>query len=110
MLQQNKPGDYVMATGKNHTIREFTELAFNELNMTIEWQGCGEEEIGIDSKTGKRIIGINKNYYRPTEVDQLLGDATKAKEKLGWEPKTGFKKLVKTMVHSDWEKVKRRGF
>ena len=110
MLQQNKPGDYVMATGENHTIREFTELAFNELDMTIEWQGCGEEEIGIDSKTGKRIIGINKNYYRPTEVDQLLGDATKAKEKLGWEPKTGFKKLVKTMVHSDWEKVKCRGF
>ena len=110
MLQQNKPGDYVMATGKNHTIREFTELAFNELNMTIEWQGCGEEEIGIDSKTGKRIIGINKNYYRPTEVDQLLGDATKAKKELGWEPKTSFEELVKIMIHSDWEKVKCRGF
>ena len=110
MLQQNKPGDYVMATGKNHTIREFTELAFNELDMTIEWQGYGEEEIGIDSKTGKKIIGINKKYYRPTEVEQLLGDATKAKEKLGWKPKTSFKKLVKIMVHSDWEKVKRRGF
>jgi len=110
MLQQNKPGDYVMATGENHTIREFTELAFNELDMNIEWQGCGEEEAGIDSKTGKRIIGIDEKYYRPTEVEQLLGDATKAKKELGWEPRTSFKKLVKIMVHSDWEKVKRRGF
>ena len=110
MLQHDEPSDFVMATGENHTIREFTELAFNELDMNIEWQGCGEEEAGIDSKTGKRIIGIDEKYYRPTEVEQLLGDATKAKEKLGWEPKTSFKKLVKIMVHSDWEKVKRRGF
>jgi len=110
MLQYNEPSDFVMATGENHTIREFTELAFNELDMNIEWQGYGEEEIGIDSKTGKKIIGINKKYYRPTEVEQLLGDATKAKEKLGWKPKTSFKKLVKIMVFSDWEKVKRRGF
>jgi GDPmannose 4,6-dehydratase len=110
MLQYNEPSDFVMATGENHTIREFTELAFNELDMNIEWQGYGEEEIGIDSKTGKKIIGINKNYYRPTEVDQLLGDATKAKKELGWEPKTSFEELVKIMIHSDWEKVKRRGF
>ena len=110
MLQHDEPSDYIMATGENHTIREFTELAFNELDMNIEWQGCGEEEAGIDSKTGKRIIGIDEKYYRPTEVEQLLGDATKAKKELGWEPRTSFKKLVKIMVHSDWEKVKRRGF
>ena len=110
MLQKKTPDDYVMATGENHTIREFTELAFKELDMNIEWQGHGEEEIGIDSKSGKKIIGISKNYYRPTEVEQLLGDATKAKEKLGWKPKTSFKKIVKIKVHSDWKKVKRRGF
>jgi len=110
MLQQNHPEDYVLATGVNYTIREFVELAFKETNIVIKWQGKRENEIGIDSKTGKKIIGIDKKYYRPAEVDQLLGDATKAKEKLGWEAKTSFEDLVKTMVHADWEKVKRRGY
>jgi GDPmannose 4,6-dehydratase len=85
-------------------------LAFKETNIVIKWQGKRENEIGIDSKTGKKIIGIDEKYYRPAEVNQLLGDATKAKEKLGWEAKTSFEDLVKTMVHADWEKVKRRGY
>jgi GDPmannose 4,6-dehydratase len=110
MLQQDNPDDYVMATGENHTIREFIELAFKELDIGIEWQGNGEEEVGIDTKTGSKIIGIDKKYYRPTDVEQLLGDATKAKDKLGWEPKTSFEKLVKIMVKADLDKVKRKGY
>ena len=110
MLQQDKPDDYILATGLNHTIREFAELTFKEFDIIIEWQGNGEDEIGIDSKTGREIIGIDEKYYRPTEVEQLLGDATKAKEKLDWEHKTSFEELVKIMANSDWEKVKRRGY
>ena len=110
MLQQKTPDDYVIATGENHTIREFVELAFRELDMEIEWQGNNKEEIGIDSKTGKKLIGIDEKYYRPTEVEELLGDANKAKEELGWEAKMPFEELVKIMVKSDWEKVKKRGY
>ena len=110
MLQQDKPEDFVLATGKNHTIREFCELAFNELGINIEWQNSGVNEIGVDAKSGKKIIGIDEKYYRPTEVEQLLGDASKAKNELGWKPKTSFEELVKIMVHSDWEKVKKRGY
>ena len=110
MLQQDEPEDFVMATGVNHTIREFAELAFKELDIYIEWQGNGINEIGINTQTGKQIIGIDKNYYRPTEVDQLLGDPTKAKEKLDWESKTSFENLIKMMVRADWDKVKRRGY
>jgi len=110
MLQQDKPTDYVLATGKNHSIREFCELAFKELNIQIEWQGKGEDEIGVNAQTGKQLIGIDEKYYRPTEVEQLLGDASKAKEELGWEPKISFEELVKLMIHADWEKVKKRGY
>ncbi len=110
MLQQDNPDDFVLATGANHTIREFAELAFKELDIIIEWQGREEDEIGVDSKTGKTIIDVDKKYYRPTEVEQLLGDATKAKERLGWEHKTSFEDLVKTMIHADWEKVQKRGY
>ena len=110
MLQQDEPEDFVMATGVNHTIREFAELAFKELDIYIEWQGNGINEIGINTQTGKQIIGIDENYYRPTEVDQLLGDPTKAKEKLDWESKTSFEDLIKMMVRADWDKVKRRGY
>jgi len=110
MLQQDKPTDYVLATGKNHSIREFCELAFNELNIQIEWKGKGEDEIGVNAQTGKQLIGIDEKYYRPTEVEQLLGDASKAKEELGWEPKISFEELVKLMIHADWEKVKKRGY
>ncbi len=110
ILQQDKPEDFVLATGEQHSVREFTELAFNELNIQIDWQGQGENEVGIDKYSGKTIVEINTKYYRPTEVDTLLGDSTKAKEKLGWEAKTPFKELVKKMVKSDWEKVKKRGY
>ena len=110
MLQQEKPVDYILATGKNHAIREFVELAFEELDMEIEWQGKGIDEIGLNAKNGNKLIGIDKKYYRPTEVDQLLGDATKAKNELGWEAKMPFEELVKIMVKSDWEKVKKRGY
>jgi GDPmannose 4,6-dehydratase len=110
MLQQKNPEDFVIATGENHTIREFVELAFKELNITIDWLGSGSDEKGINVKTGKQIIGIDKNYYRPTEVDQLLGNPIKAKEKLDWEATTSFEDLVKIMVHADWKKVKKRGY
>jgi GDPmannose 4,6-dehydratase len=110
MLQQDKPIDFVLATGKQHSVREFVELSFNELGIQIDWQGKCVDEIGIDQATGNAIVGINPKYYRPTEVETLLGDPSKAKEKLGWEAKTPFSELVKKMVHSDWEKVKKRGY
>ena len=110
MLQQDIPEDFVLATGEQHSVREFVELSFKELDIHIDWQGDRENEIGVDQVTGKTIIGINPKYYRPTEVETLLGDATKAKEQLGWEATMPFTELVKKMVHSDWEKVKRRGY
>ena len=110
MLQQDSPDDYILATGKNHTVREFAELAFYTLGIEIEWQGKNENEVGIDTKSGKKIIRVDESYYRPTEVKHLLGDASKAKEKLGWEPKTSFKDLVRMMTHEDLKKVRRRGY
>ena len=110
MLQQDRPDDYILATGKNHTVREFAELAFYTLGIEIEWQGKNENEVGIDTKSGKKIIRVDKSYYRPTEVKHLLGDASKAKEKLGWEPKTRFKDLVRMMTNEDLKKVRRRGY
>jgi GDPmannose 4,6-dehydratase len=110
ILQQNKPEDFVLATGEQHSVREFVELSFKELDIHIDWQGDRENEIGVDQTTGKTIVGINSKYYRPTEVETLLGDASKAKEVLGWEAKTPFSELVKMMVQSDWEKVKKRGY
>ena len=101
---------FIARISKGRTIREFIVVAFKELDIEIKWQGTGENEIGIDSKTVKKIIGIDKKYYRPTEVEQLLGDAKKAKEELGWQPKTCFEELVSIMVHADWEKVKKRGY
>jgi len=110
ILQQDKPDDFVLATGEQHSVREFVELSFKELEIDIDWQGEGENEVGIDLATGKTIVGINSKYYRPTEVDTLLGDATKAKEQLGWEPEMPFTELVIKMVQSDWRKVKKRGY
>ena len=110
MLQQDKPEDFVLATGEQHSVKEFVECSFKELDIHINWQGEGENEVGMDGATGKIIIGINPKYYRPTEVETLLGDATKAKEQLGWEATTPFTELVKKMTHSDWKKVKKRGF
>jgi GDPmannose 4,6-dehydratase len=110
MLQQEKPEDILLATGEQHSVREFTELAFEELGIEIEWAGENENEYGINNKTGQTIIEVDPGYYRPAEVETLLGDPTKAKEKLGWEAKMPFKELVSMMVQSDWEKVKKRGY
>ena len=104
MLQQEKPDDYVLATGESHTVREFAELSFKNLDISIEWQDKNENERGIDSKTGKTLIKVDPVYYRPTEVELLIGDASKAKEKLGWVPKVKFEKLVKIMVSADFKR------
>lgn len=103
MLQQPEGDDYVVATGETHSVREFIELAAKELDMQIEWKGEGLNEVGIDSATGKGIIKIDPEYFRPAEVDLLLGDPTKAKQKLGWIPKYSFADLVKEMVAFDLE-------
>ncbi|GAM08250.1 GDP-mannose 4,6 dehydratase [Geobacter sp. OR-1] len=101
MLQQSEPDDYVVATGETWSVREFAERVFSRLDMPIAWQGSGVAEKGIDSKTGKVLIEIDPKYFRPAEVDLLLGDATKARTKLGWQPKTGFDALVEMMVAAD---------
>ena len=97
MLQQDEPDDYVIATGEQHSVREFVELAGPLFGLNIEWIGEGLDEKGVDKITGRSIIEVSEKYFRPTEVDSLLGDASKAKEKLGWEPKTTFKQLVEDM-------------
>jgi len=101
MLQQDKPQDFVIATGKTWSVREFVELAFQEIGITITWQGTGINEKGLDQKTGKKLIEIDTKYFRPTEVDLLIGDPTKAEKVLGWKAKTPLKKLVKLMVQED---------
>jgi GDPmannose 4,6-dehydratase len=101
MLQQDKPEDFVIATGEQHSVREFISLAAKEIGMNIEWKGQDLHEIGIDTLTGKQIIEIDPRYFRPTEVETLLGDASKAKQKLGWVPKISFQELVKEMALSD---------
>jgi GDPmannose 4,6-dehydratase len=97
MLQQDQPDDYVIATGVQYSVREFVEEAAPYFGMNIVWQGEGVDEVGVDKSTGKTIIQVNPKYFRPAEVETLLGDASKAKEKLGWEPKTSFKQLVEDM-------------
>ena len=102
MLQNNKPEDFVIASGEQHSVREFVELAFNVASIKIKWIGEGAQEKGIDEKTGNTLIEIDPKYYRPTEVDSLLGDPTKAIKQLGWNPKeTSFEKLVEIMVKHD---------
>ena len=101
---------FVLATGEQHSVREFVELSFKELNINIDWEGSKENEIGVNAKTGKPIVKVNPKYYRPTEVETLLGDSSKAEKILGWAQKTPFSELVKKMVLSDWEKVKNRGY
>ncbi|KAA0208194.1 MAG: GDP-mannose 4,6-dehydratase [Ignavibacteriaceae bacterium] len=110
ILQQDKPDDYVLATGETHTVKEFIEVAFGELGMQLKWEGKGVDERGIDLKTGKILVGVDPLYFRPTEVDLLIGDASKAKAKFGWEPKIKFEELAKMMVNSDFEKIKKRGY
>ena len=110
MMQLEKPDDFVLATGETHTVREFVDLTFRELDMELDWVGEGANEKGVCKKSGKTYVGVEERYYRPTDVELLIGDASKAKEKLGWEPKTKFEELVKLMARADLEKVKRRGF
>ena len=107
MLQIKKPEDFVLATGKTATIRTFCELAFKELNIIINWSGSGINEVGIDSSNGNEIISVDPNYFRPTEVDHLIGDASKAKELLNWSPKYDLSSLVKEMINSDLEIIKK---
>lgn len=107
ILQQDEPDDYVIATGEQHSVREFIETAAGELAMDIEWRGSGVDEIGIDRNTGQQIIGVDARYFRPTEVETLLGDPSKAKTQLGWEAKTTFAELVKEMIAADHEAAKR---
>ena len=102
MLQEDKPDDYVLSTGETHSVREFVELAFTHINRKIIWSGEGINEVGIDSETNEILVKISSNYFRPTEVDTLLGDANKAKKILGWTPKISFNELVTEMVKQDY--------
>ncbi len=102
ILQAEKPSEYVLATNETHTVREFVQLAFARLGMDIDWQGSAENEKGICRQTGKVVVEVSPKYYRPTEVDFLLGDPAKAKKELGWAPQTTFKKLVEIMTDSDF--------
>lgn len=110
MLQQEKPDDFVLATGETHTVREFADMAFREIDMPLEWTGRGPEEQGLDTNTGRVIVQINPEYYRPTEVELLIGNATKAKQRLGWTSTTSFRDLVRMMAQADFEKVSKRGY
>jgi GDPmannose 4,6-dehydratase len=105
ILQQEEPGDFVFATGETHSVREFVDLAFAEIGREIEWRGQGVDEKGYDSKSGDVLIEIDPHYFRPTEVDLLIGDPTKAREKLGWKSRHTFQDLVKEMVAADLEVV-----
>jgi len=108
ILQLKKPEDFVLATGEAHSVREFVERAFREIEAEVVWKGRGADEKGIIKKTGKVVVKISPEYYRPTEADFLLGDATKAKRKLGWQAKTKFKELVKLMVKADLALVRKQ--
>lgn len=107
MLQQKNPDDYVLATGETHSVREFAELAFRVAGYEIVWEGEGLNTKGIDKKTGKILVEVSSEYYRPAEVDILIGDPKKAREKLGWEPKTKFEELVRMMVEADIRRVEK---
>jgi GDPmannose 4,6-dehydratase len=109
MLQQSVPEDFVIATGKQYSVRDFVVAAGSLLNMKIEWKGKGIDEVGVDGVSGKTIVRVDPRYFRPTEVETLLGDATKAKQKLGWVAETSFPKLVEEMVQTDLELAQRDG-
>lgn len=110
MLQQEKPEDYVIATGETHTVRECVELTAKELDIDLVWKGKGDKEVGIDKNTGKETIKIDTKYYRPAEVDLLLGDPSKAKKKLKWKPKYNFEDLIKEMALFDYENERTQKF
>jgi GDPmannose 4,6-dehydratase len=110
ILQQEKPDDFVIATGETHSVREFCEITFKQLGINLEWKGKKGtiEEIGVDSKTGKTVIKIDERYFRPTEVEFLLGDPSKAEKVLGWKRNVSFQDLVKKMVDSDYSTLKKK--
>jgi GDPmannose 4,6-dehydratase len=108
MMQQPKGDDFVIATGEMHSVRDFTERAFGEVGRALEWRGKGQKEEGLDAKTGEVLVAIDPRYFRPTEVEQLLGDPSKAHAKLGWRHKTSFAELVREMVAADREAVARQ--
>lgn len=107
ILQAEKPDDFVLATGKCHSVRDVVELAFEEVGRRIEWHGKDVDEIGIDAKSGKTVVRIDPTYFRPTEVDLLVGDASKARQQLGWQPKRTFAQLIKEMLVSDLNSTRR---
>jgi GDPmannose 4,6-dehydratase len=114
MLQQSEPEDFVIATGEQHSVREFVEAVCSELDLKLSWRGAGAREEGLDAN-GRRIVAVDPRYFRPSEVDALVGDASKARKKLGWKPKVKFRELVSEMVREDFkiaerdELVKRHG-
>ncbi len=111
MLQQDRPDDYVIASGQAHTVREFAELAFKYLGIELEWAGVGLQEVGIDRKNGQVLIEVDPSYFRPTEVELLIGDPSKAIKKLGWKPRVSFAELIKIMVEADLKNIeKKQGF
>jgi GDPmannose 4,6-dehydratase len=105
MLQQPMPGDYVLATGEAHSVRDFATVAFAEVGIAIEWRGSGVEEEGVDAKTGRDLIEIDPRYFRPSEVNHLLGNPAKANRELGWKHRTSFAELVREMVRSDLQTI-----
>jgi len=107
MLQQDEPDDYVVATNETRTVREFVEIAFRKAGITVEWSGTGVDEVGKDAATGKVIVKVNKNFFRPAEVDILIGDPAKAEAKLGWKRQIPFEELVERMVKNDLELVRK---
>jgi GDPmannose 4,6-dehydratase len=107
ILQQDTPDDYVLATGETHTVREFVEKAFGAVGKEIEWTGTGVDEIGYDRKSGKELIEIDPRYFRPTEVELLLGDPAKARQRLGWQHTVSFDALVSEMVEADLRTIMR---
>ncbi len=109
ILQQDEPGDYVLATGEAHSVREFVELAFAEVGRNIEWKGHGIGEVGLDAESGDVLVQIDPRYFRPTELESLRGDSTRAREILGWEPKIGFQELVTGMVRTDLRLARDKG-
>ena len=104
ILQRDKPDDYVLATGETHTVREFVEAAFAEVGIEIEWRGSGVDEKGFDAKTGRLLVDVDPKFFRPAEVDLLLGDPAKAERELGWKRKVSFRELVKIMIDADLKK------
>jgi len=101
MLQQENPDDYVIASGETYTVRQFTEWAFEAAGINIRWEGSGVDEKGIDVETGAVRVVVSPQYFRPAEVDLLWGDPSKARQKLGWEPRTGIRELIEIMVNYD---------